>query len=113
MQSNGEKPGRAIAKAMRQGNKVYSPYFLLMWRAGLSDKMGFYYVASKKVGGAVERNRAVRLLREAVRQLADDPISNKLTPGVYVFIARPELARQKLSSVLPVMRDVFTKVVNC
>ncbi|AXE62936.1 ribonuclease P protein component [Hyphomonas polymorpha PS728] len=49
------------------------------------DHVGEGYTATKKVGGAVERNRAKRRLREAARRL----LAQHGRPGWdYVFIAR-------------------------
>lgn len=48
------------------------------------------FTASKKVGSAVERNRARRRLREVVRQEAD-----RLRPGYdYVIVARREALKE-------------------
>ena len=59
----------------------------------LPTRCGF--VAGKRVGSAVVRNRAKRLLREAVRSRPDAP-----TVGWdMVFVARPALARATLSEV--------------
>ncbi len=59
--------------------------------APLPTRCGF--VAGKKVGSAVDRNRAKRLLREAVRQRAGD-----LAQGWdLVFVARAPLAAAGLS----------------
>jgi len=59
--------------------------------ASLPTRCGF--AAGKSVGSAVARNRAKRLLREAVRKRAPD-----LRPGWdLIFIARAPLATGKLS----------------
>ena len=53
-------------------------------------KIGF--TASKKVGNSVQRHRAVRLMREAVR-----PFLTKIKPQCHlIFIAKPELLQQHL-----------------
>lgn len=54
------------------------------------------FIVSKRVGKAVVRNRARRLLREAARQL--DPA---FAPGYdIVLIARPALQEEPLTSVV-------------
>jgi ribonuclease P protein component len=72
-----------VAAARRQGTAG----FLLQGRDrgdGGTPRVGF--TCSKKVGGAVERNRARRRLREAAR-LALAPVAR---PGWdYVLVARP------------------------
>lgn len=51
-------------------------------------------IASRRVGGAVQRNRAKRLLREATRHLP-------LRPGIdLVLVARARCARSNLNEVL-------------
>ncbi len=57
-------------------------------------------VASKRVGSAVERNRAKRLLREAVRRVT-------WRHGVDVaLVARAACARSGLDEVLAELRDL-------
>lgn len=60
------------------------------------------YITSKKVGGAVQRNRARRLLREAMRQLAEQIT----TRWDIVLIAQPLLAHP--STKMPQVRDELT-----
>jgi len=50
------------------GKSWSHPLIILRARANGMDKSRFGFVAGKKVGQAVRRNRAKRLLREAVRQ---------------------------------------------
>ncbi len=55
-------------QAVWDNGKSWShPLIILRARANALDKNRFGFVAGKKVGGAVRRNRAKRLLREAVR----------------------------------------------
>lgn len=55
----------------------------------------FGFSASRKVGGAVQRNRARRLLREAVRLQVDVIRSG----WDLVFVARPAMATARFSEV--------------
>lgn len=56
-------------------------------RRAPSGPVGVGFTASKKVGGAVSRNRAKRRLREAARKLLPDL---GLAGVDYVLVARPQ-----------------------
>ena len=74
-------------------------------RAAPLTRCGF--VASQKVGGAVKRNRAKRLLREAVRAR-----QSSLAPGWdLVFAARKPLAEASLSQAQTAV-DLLLKRAN-
>ena len=75
----------------REFNGVYNsqqtrhtPYFVLFYKKSREYKVGF--VASKKIGNAVHRNRAKRLLRAHFIENMD-----LLTSGSYVLVAKPAL----------------------
>jgi ribonuclease P protein component len=62
-------------------------------------------VAGKKLGGAVERNRAKRHLREALR-----PRFPQLKPGFdLVLIARDKLAEAKFLDIVAAVEDVLKR----
>lgn len=59
----------------KSGRKIYSKSFLLIYKKSKQSELPngfllprFGFVASKKVGKAVERNKAKRILREAIKQ---------------------------------------------
>lgn len=58
--------------------------------------------ASKKTGGAVKRNRARRIIKEAFRHLAPELRQN--AGYDVVFVARAKTSRMKMWDVLEVMR---------
>lgn len=97
-----------IRRALRQGVTYHSRSFVLNQRLNRRGQVRFAFIASKKVGNAVVRNRAVRLLREAVRlRLGQFPGS-----GDFVFVARKgidqlkmQLVRQELDTVLNKMKQ--------
>ena len=62
--------------------------------------------ATKKVGGAVERNRARRVLREAYRLLEEQfPVGYD-----YVFVARTKTAYVKTPEVMRAMQSALRKL---
>lgn len=60
---------------------------------------------SKKVGGAVVRNRVKRLLREAINPLIDRIDASYM----YVIIARPSLAGRSFSQVCASVETAFRR----
>ncbi len=79
----------------RQGRSWRHPLCILLVRRGDSPLSRFAFVASRRVGNAVVRNRVKRLLREAVRYHLDD-----IQPGWdCVWIARPRLSQASFAEV--------------
>jgi|ERR1043165_1107678 ribonuclease P protein component len=90
------KQGRDFARARLQGKRVVSGCLIANWLAlpeGAPSRLGV--ITGRKVGGAVVRVRARRLMREAFRlhQL-------ELTrPLDLVLVARPSIAGKSFSTV--------------
>jgi len=70
----------------------HTPYFVLFYKRSDTYKVGF--VASKKVGNAVHRNRAKRLLRAHFIENID-----LLSQGSYVMVAKPALLNESFTAV--------------
>ena len=83
-------------KRVRQLGKSYAhPLIVLVILANEKDKSRFAVSAGRSVGNAVERNRAKRLLREAVR-----PKIHQIPPGWdVVIIARRGAGQVHLSEI--------------
>ncbi|MDQ7085493.1 MAG: ribonuclease P protein component [Sulfurovum sp.] len=72
----------------RKATKVWhTPYFVLFFKKDDTYKVGL--VASKKVGNAVHRNRAKRLMKAHFIENID-----QLSQGSYVLVAKLDLLNQ-------------------
>ena len=62
----------------------------------LENSIGVGYTASKKIGNAVKRNRAKRIMRELARKI----IINGKINSYYVLIAKASLLEEKFDKLL-------------
>ena len=87
---------RDFARVRQQGKRLAQGCLIANWNRlpdGASPKLGV--VTSKKIGGAVERSRARRLLRETFRQHQHEFAQ----PVELVLVARNSIAGKKLADV--------------
>jgi ribonuclease P protein component len=69
----------------KEGRSVAHPLLVLGYLPNDTSVSRFGFAVSRRVGGAVERNRVKRLLREAIRRRL-----GSIRPGYdVVFVARP------------------------
>ena len=75
--------------------------------AAAGSEIGIGFTASRRVGRAVERNRARRRLREAVRRVLPE---GPARPGFdYVVVARPEALSRPFALLLDELRMAFAR----
>lgn len=86
--------------AYYQGKSRATPYFICYMVRGRRGCIRYGITTSKKIGGAVQRNRARRLLRAAFRSVQAEAIPGK----DYVFVAREKILAAKSYQVAAVMK---------
>ncbi|MBL8536218.1 MAG: ribonuclease P protein component [Hyphomonadaceae bacterium] len=99
---------RAQFVFVRHGVKATRPNVMIEARRRAdAGAVGVGFTASRKVGGAVTRNRARRRLREAARQLLPD----LGLPGVdYVLVARAATADAAWEALLDDVRNALIRL---
>ncbi len=93
-------------KRVRRTGKSYAhPFIVLVVKNSEVPKVRVGVTAGRSIGGAVQRNRAKRLIREAVRPLLPD-----LLPGWdLILIARPVLLSKSLQEIRQVLASLFRR----
>ncbi len=93
-------------KRVRRSGKSYAhPLVVLIVVPADGESTRFGIIAGKSVGKAVQRNRAKRLIREALRSLLP-----QIKPGFkIVLIARNPIVEKKLSEIHACLHQLFTR----
>lgn len=93
-------------KRVRRTGKSYAhPFVVLVVQTSEVPRVRVGVTAGRSVGGAVQRNRAKRLIREAVR-----PLLPELLPGWdLILIARPALLSRSLQEIRQVLASLLRR----
>ncbi|MGI6736838.1 MAG: ribonuclease P protein component [Anaerovoracaceae bacterium] len=86
---------RNFSAVYNGGKSAGSRYVVIFYRKNQLPYNRTAYLASKKVGNAVSRNRAKRLMKESVRSMGDFPFSGY----DIIFIARNSINHRKCGEV--------------
>ena len=100
------RTGAEFEGVFKRGRRLAGRWFLLVVAANgrAHDRLGL--AVSRRVGGAVDRNRARRLLRESFRRLA--PAAG---PGVdLVVVARPDIVARGQAEVDRELRERVRRI---
>lgn len=105
------KKNRDFSFLFKRGESIVTYAFVcyVKERRGTANRLGI--VTGKKVGNAVKRNRARRVIREAFRLF--EPILKEKTQKRYdfVFVARGKTPEQKSGKILSLMKkNVLSKL---
>jgi ribonuclease P protein component len=94
----------------KTGEKWVTPAFVVQVYARVGEQAYRYGItASRKVGGAVERNRAKRRLRALLKEILP-PLAHQ---GVdYVFIARKEILKRDFVQMTNELQQALKKLTQ-
>lgn len=88
-------------KVYKKGKSVGDRYVVIFYKKNGLPYNRIAFLASKKVGNSVARNRAARLMRESYRQIKD----NLNTGYDIIFIARNTINGRKCQEVFRSLRS--------
>lgn len=90
---------RSFVAVYNRGKSKGCRHAVILYKKNGLDYSRFAYVASKKVGNSVQRNRARRLMREAYRTM-----NRSIVPGYdVIFVARNGITESKCDDVRKAM----------
>lgn len=101
------RDSRLLERTIKCGKVVPSPYFRMHYLEG-GGPPRVAFLAGRKVGTAVRRNRARRRIREAYRtSRADLPHIEAL-----VFVVKDRILAAPFSSITDALRDALHRAVD-
>lgn len=95
---------RDFKAVYNKGKSKADRFVVVFYRPNGRDYTRTCFLASKKVGNAVERNRARRLMKESFRLMEDIKTGFDI-----IFIARNTIPGQKMDSVKKSMENAARK----
>lgn len=102
------KLNKEFKRAYYRGKSEASPFFICYQVKNRKQGIRYGITTTKKVGNAVCRSRARRLIRAALRNVLD-----RLEPDCdYVFVARERILQAKSYQVAAAMKGCFKKLQN-
>lgn len=106
------KSNRDFTYLFKKGESVVNYGFVCYIKLRRAGKNRLGIVTGKKVGNAVKRNRARRIIREAFRLL--DPIIKEKTDRRFdfVFVARAKTPTLKMQQILSLMKKNILPKLN-
>jgi ribonuclease P protein component len=96
-------------KAFEAGSRVHGRFLTVVVAPNQSGAVRLGIVASRKLGDAVRRNRAKRLIREVFRQIPPLPVRQGVD---VVVIPRRELFDAAYSNIESDFRSAFKRAVS-
>ncbi|WP_084275951.1 ribonuclease P protein component [Nitratiruptor tergarcus] len=97
------KTKREFDFVYKKGVAFHTPFFVLFYLHNKNRKVGF--VASKKVGKAVKRNRAKRVLKALfIKNFEQFPT------GEYVFVAKQKILETDFKRLDQEMQNILNRI---
>lgn len=94
-----------FARTYRRGKSQVHPHIVLYWNRNRVGRTRIGITASKKIGGAVQRNRARRVIRHALYAVLPQDIG----PYDLIFVARGQTVRLKSTTLEKTLHKMLKK----
>lgn len=97
------KENRDFRRAYKKGDSLVGPYVVVYIMRNRTDELRLGITAGKKIGNAVSRNRAKRVITAAFRQCVPE-----IKGGFdFIIVARPRILSVKSTAVAASMLKLF------
>ena len=100
---------KKLLKLKKIHNNYFTIYFGKIYTDDINKKLKISFVAKKKIGNAVKRNKIKRKLRSAVQKNLNKNILKKKNYA-YLMIARSQTYKEKFSVISEQINKAFEKI---